>query len=445
MFNRVWQWLCKLTKSSVAAADKTEKAAVFGRKYARKSALNLTAVAANKIANITVSDSDIRVIADSETAAVLRNDMAIAAAKMKLVATRALGVGGVVMRPRIYNGKMMVELFNQERVIVLDSVGDMITKAVFILCDANTGDTDELRVEIHELCGTTYTIKQRVVRNGALVAELPHGGNLPRSGTACTTELTELFKESHDGAGPDDITIDGVDSMLFGWVKCPVDDRGDGVSFYGVPITYGCEMLIAEIEEQLAMLQSEVIDKRAFIGADFRLFRSDGRGRESLMPGANVFKKFDAAGGVDDQPFFEVFSPEMRVASIVESVNFRLGLLEKAMGVNRGVLTDLLVTDGTATAIRRSMHDTFTLVDALRGEIEAGFRQLLYAMGMLRQAADGSKVFGDVSLAFDWSYGLIEDSSETFAQLAEGLKLGAVSAEELRAFLELADGVNIKS
>jgi len=63
----------------------------------------------------------------------------------------------------------------------------------------------------------------------------------------------------------------------------------------------------------------------------------------------------------------------------------------------------------------------------------------------LRQAADGSKVFGDVSLAFDWSYGLIEDSSETFAQLAEGLKLGAVSAEELRAFLELADGVNIKS
>jgi len=428
MFSMIWSWLKKLMGRNLDARSPGEPAAGMAKRYSKMGAVNFTAMAANKIANVAVSDCSISVSGDSERAEFLDGEMQRVVSKLKFIATRTLGVGGVILKPWLYGKSIRVDVLNQERAVVLDRVGDCIKRIAFI-ADAVEHDGNELvRVEIHELDGEIYTIEQRALRNGREV------------GLDCVAAWANL---------PEKQVLEGVDSMLFAWIRCPIDDRGDGNNLYGVPLTYGCEALMDEIQMQLDILQNEVVDKRAFIGADFRLFRSDERGRERLLPGSNIFKKFDAAGGIDDKPFFEVFSPDMRVGQICESVNFKLALLEKAIGVNRGVLTDLVVGDATATAIKRSTYDTFALVDAFRVELADGLKQLLYAMGVLADLCDlaenskpplpaGEPPFqkGAVAeLVFDWSYGLIEDNAETFAQLAQGVALGAVNVEELREWL----------
>jgi len=423
----IWSWVRRLAGRGVGEKASGEAAARMAKRYAKTGAVNLTAMAANKIANVAVSDCSVRVVGDGERADFLDGEMGRVAARLKFIATRTLGVGGVILKPWVHGKTIRVDVLNQDRAIVLDSVGDCIRRIAFIAETVEWDGAELTRVEIHVLDGDIYTIEQRALKNGREV---------PREVVPAWAAL------------PDKQVIEGVDGMLFAWIRCPIDDRGNGNELYGAPLTYGCEALMDEIQTLLDILQNEIVDKRAFIGADFRLFRSDERGREKLMPGSSVFKKFDAAGGIDDKPFFEVFSPDMRVGQIVEAINFKLALLEKAMGVNRGVLTDLIAGEATATAIRRSTYDTFSLVDALRAAIVNGLKELLYAMGVLHHLAVSEEVCvaeDDAVLAVNWSYGLIEDSAETFAQLAKGVSLGAVRVEELREWLLSTEPAMVQS
>ncbi len=416
MFSKLWQWLKRLAGAGGTSEAESVRYEGFGRKYAECAKLNLTAVVANKIANVACSDSDVALVGAGKRALLLAEAVNPVLDKLKIVAARALGVGGVVLKPRVCDGRLEVELLNQDRAVVLERSGSDIRKIAFVAETFDSADGELVRVELHSRDGKGgYVIEQRALKNGREV---------PLTGCAAWAEL------------PARQEMRGVFGHLFGWVKCPVDDRRDGQSLFGVPVTFGCETLMVEILEQLDIFQSEIVDKRTFIGADYRLFKRDDAGRERLLPQANIFKKFDAAGGIDDKPFFEIYSPDMRVGALSDAVNFRLGLLEKAIGVNRGVLTDLAAADATATAIKRSTVDTFSLVDALRGEIERGLNQLLFACNVLADVCR-LPMGGKAELKFDWSYALIEDSAETFAQLAQGVGLGAVGADELRGWLAL--------
>jgi hypothetical protein len=114
-------------------------------------------------------------------------------------------------------------------------------------------------------------------------------------------------------------------------------------------------------------MQKEFASKGAFVGVSDLLF--DGKNK---LPTDGIFKKFKS----DDTNFFEVFSPDIRVQSYISGINYKFGLLEKAIGVNKGVLTDMETVDATATAIRRSTADTFALVDDVRGTLSSSFRQI---------------------------------------------------------------------
>jgi hypothetical protein len=100
------------------------------------------------------------------------------------------------------------------------------------------------------------------------------------------------------------------------------------------------------------------------------------------------------------------------------------------------MLTDLNVSNATATAIKRSTLDTFSTVDAMRRNIEEAMDKLAYASGVIADAFDlcppGA---GEYKVKFDWNYSLLEDSAETWSQMLEGYNAGAVRLEELRMYL----------
>lgn len=396
--------------------DKAEEAleARFQLGYEDASGFNMTAVVANKLASIVCSEAVIGIRAESGAAApeFLDESLARVLRQLKTVCARVFGTGGVVLKPFVQEGQIYTDVLPQSRFYVLEAMGERITKAVFLAESFRAQGRDYLRAEIHTLDGAgNYVIENRALCN---LREVP----LAQVGAWAAIEPV--------------VYITGVEQPLFAFLRCPVDGRGAFGKAYGVPVTYGCEQTMAEISSLYEQMQREFELKKTFIGSDVKLFDDD----DELVK-SGLYKRFSDSGfGIGDKPFWEVFSPEIRQEAYIAAINFKQAQLERAIGVNKGILTDLDTADATATAIRRSTFDTFNLTDAMRREIELACEGLLYAYGLLGEAFGIGTTDGERwQLVFDWSYGLIEEPAETFAQLMAGFEAGIVKAEEIRQFL----------
>ncbi|GHU39529.1 hypothetical protein FACS1894105_14280 [Clostridia bacterium] len=196
-------------------------------------------------------------------------------------------------------------------------------------------------------------------------------------------------------------------------------------------VTYGQEQLIGMVKDLLREIPGEYRNKRAFIGADDILFDET-----RSLPDSGIYRLFRSGGGIDRDAFWEVFSPEIRHTAYFAGIESLLGLLEKSVGLNKGILTDLSVDGATATAIRRSMFDTFTLVSAMRRNVEAALADLLISFGVLADSVMNlPNGRSEYSVSVDWSFALIEDTNETFGQYMSGHSVGAVRPEEIRMYL----------
>lgn len=434
----VQRWLGIAPRTTITEAQENT---AFVADYESADGLNLTAIIANRLSNIVVSDSTISVtggnktetlpdgrtvnaIDQNERSAYLDRAIQRVAAKLKLIVTRAFAIGGVVLKPAITNGELYTDILPQSRMTIIEQTGEVVTAAAFEADTFTRGNCTYTRMEYHKLDNSgNYTIEQKALQNGREIA---------------ITSVPEW------AAHAPTTTIKGINKMLFAFIKCPTDSRKDLNSIYGVPITYGNRKLADEIVDMLDVFHREFINKETFIGADSLVFEKDETGRE-MLPKSGLFKLFRANAGMDDKPFFEVFSPDIRDESMINSINFKLGLLEKAVGVNHGVLTDLEVADATATAIKRSTLDTFNVVETMRDNIETALEQLVYAFNVYADlqneyekqngAINGSIPAGEYAISYDWDYSLIEDSTERFNQLLQSQGAGVVSPAETRAWV----------
>ena len=417
--------------------------------------INITAVIAVKLCNIIGAESKIEVkpcekLGENNRANpridFLNASLQRVVDDLNLIIMRTLGIGGIVLKPYIYNGQIYVDILPQNRFFITEQVGKVIIKAGFIADYIKSDNIEYMRIEYHSLDENInsqgefglpgesltkgqyiYSIENRAVKNGV---EIPLESVPEWAGIAPV------------------MTISGVDRMLFAFVKCPVDNRKTELnahdSIYGVPITYGQDKLIKYIIDILNEIPDEYKNKKTFIGADELLFSDKNK-----LPSSGLYKLFRSGGGVDKQSFWEIFSPEIRQTSYFEGVNHLLGLLEKAIGVNRGLLTDLATRDATARAIEQSSFDTEALADAMHKNIETAFGQLVYAFNVLANAfmlgspsgtkdnlTESDTKFGNAEfiIKYDWM-NLSERSSDRATQLLNGIAVGAVNAYEYRQYV----------
>ena len=108
--------------------------------------------------------------------------------------------------------------------------------------------------------------------------------------------------------------------------------------------------------------------------------------------------------------------------------------LESEIGTSKGILSDVQTANATATEIKRSMYDTFTIVDDMRSNIEKAMDDFFYACNVLANAYNLSPQ-GEYELAFDWSYSLLEDTQQEFSQMMQAESKGIVSKVEIRQWL----------
>ena len=221
-----------------------------------------------------------------------------------------------------------------------------------------------------------------------------------------------------------DMSITGVRKMPFMYIKSPVDNRIEN-NDYGVPITFGCEEQIRKIKHTLDQIEREFDLKETFIGADITMFNG-----ENALPTDGIYKKINS--GEDD--FWEVFDPDYRDEPLFRKLEKECSMLEKQVGISKGILTDVETANATATEIKKMLKDTFDFVDDVRTSLEDGLNDFIYACDVLANYYNLTPP-GDYELVIDWSYDLLEDNSATFSQLIQGVNQGVIKKSELRQFL----------
>ena len=378
--------------------------------YERLERVNFTAVFAETLANKAVSDSTLTVKGidggDSRRAEWIGNGLEKAWKKNKRLVSQALGKGGKLLVPSVQDGKPYVDLIDQSRMVITSMRGDEITGALLM---ADIGSLDNK---------VYYRFADYSLENGMHTIR-----NVATTDTGAEVELSILPQWADV---PEEITISGVDHILFGYFKCPKDSRGDE-QIIGVPVTYGCDETIRDLHTCLDDIRREYRLKKPFVGADDRLF-----GKGDKLPDTGLFRKFKQTG-LKDGEFWQVFDPAIRDSAYATRFQQLCGLLESGVGVSPGILTEPRTGNATATEIKQNNSDTFAFVDAIRANLETAFEQTAYALDVLAEfyGATPAGGMGDWQLVWDWDTSMMESSTETFSQLSELESRGLILPERL--------------
>lgn len=381
-------------------AQENEK---FVAEYENDSDINFTAIFANKLANYTVSDSNIDVIGDNKRAEILSDVIRRLKKKMKKSVSRCLGSGGVLIIPYVNNRKIYFNIISQSRLSINKIVGDDIVDCT-IMAEHIIKDRE------HYFRWTDYTLQN---------------GNLYIKYRATHDDTPIEMGAIPQWANIEDISITNVDRMPFMYVKSPIDSRKE-LETYGVPITFGCDRQIKRIMKDLEQVDREYSLKEAFVGADVTMFKGD-----NALPTNGLYKKINSG----DDNFWEVFDPAFRDTSLYNKLMNDFALLEKQVGTSKGIITEVQTSNATATEIKKMLNETFNIIDDIRANLEDGLNDFLYACDVLANYFNLSSQ-GDYKLNIDWGCDLLEDTTTSYNQLVQGVSNGVIKKAELRQFIK---------
>ena len=413
MLKNIWVWILNnifriQTETKPKEIEDNQK---YATEYESINEINFNAIFSNKLANYTISDSTFNIDGKNDRVDLLNKIGQSMWKRAKKIVGMSFGFGGIILVPYVKGGKLYYNIVPQNRLSIDTTDGELITEAT-ILSDRKEITTSFNLTKVY-LRWTHYK-----VQNGNMTIEQKF-----TDGEGKEIPVPDFWKKV-----PISMTIKDVDRVLFGYIKSPINNRRASDK-YGVPITYGCEDIIAEIRECLKQIKNEYKLKEAFIGVDYTLFKNDKNGRP-ILPDDHLYRTFSST----DDDFWEVFDPAIRDSSYYVRLQELYKRLEHAIGTSAGILSEVQTQNATATEIKRAMYDTFTIVDDMRSNIEKGLEDFFYACDVLANAYNLSKQ-GDYEITYDWSYSLLDDSQETFNHMIQGISQGVVDKAELRNWI----------
>lgn len=410
VINTIWDYVLSLFSRKSVDRTVQHNSAQHKAEYEALERINFTSIFAGSLANKAVSDSTMTVKdasgGDSRRSEWIGKGLGRVWRHNKVMVAQALGKGGKLLVPYVQNGQPYVDIIDQSRMMITAMQGDEITGAMLM---ADIGSLDGkvyYRFADYSLENGVHTIRNR--------ATTDKGGDV---GLDILPQWAGIQEE---------IVINGVEHILFGYLKCPTDSREDK-QIMGVPVTYGGDEVIRDLHSCLADMRREYNLKKSFVGADERMF-----GKDKKLPDNGLFKKFSQTG-LKDGAFWEIFDPAIRDSAYLSRFQQLCGLLESTVGVSPGILTKVERTYVTDDEIKQQNSDTFALVSDIRENIETAFRQTAYALDVLAEFFGTTPAggMGDWQILWDWDLSMLESSTETFTQLSELESRGLILPERL--------------
>ena len=377
------------------------------RQYEQARQINFDAIFAQKLSKKAMTESKITIETDNARSVLLDKTLQEIWGKMKAdLCAYAIGTGGFFIVPYVSRGKIKYDVVSQDRVIINTVEGNTIT-ACTIIADFFARDYKRYtRLTDYTLIDGVCTITNRAVRDGAQIPldSVPQWQGIPEV-----------------------IGITGCKALPLSYFRGAKSRRKAG-DIYGTNICYGCNDTIRDINETLCEIRKEYLNKQSRLGIDERMIITGTDGKSRRVPD-NYIKLH-----TDSNSFFEIFDPAIRDTSYYNRLDKLFALLEVQVGTSRGILTEQTTAYATATEIKQANFDTFTMVDGIRTNMETGVNQLVEVLQVLANYYNLSPA-GEVLYKITWDYQQTESSTETWAQIRDGVAMHAVSPVEARQYI----------
>lgn len=365
--------------------------------------INLTAVFAHRLANMSVMDSSFNMPDENKRVELLKLIMGSVWAKRKKIISLALGCGGCAIIPFIQNKKIYFNYVTQDRININRMDGDKIVSALVVADTTKENDKKYYRVMRYDIIDNNLIISCRTVNDTGNQAKIEQWEDVP------------------------DMAIANVDRVPFGFMKNPTDNR-ECTDKYGVPITYGAGKLIIEILECLEDIRKEYKRKKTRLQVDQRVFARDEKGNPIIKD--DIFM----TGQSEDGNMFNIFDPAIRDSSYYNRLKNLLELLEKSVGTSKGVLTEPLATYENVEAIKAAVRDTWAIVSDIRTNFEYAIKDFLYACDVYANYYNLAPP-GKYTISYAWDYSMVEKTSDTWEQMKDTQSIGGMAKAELRAWV----------
>lgn len=313
-----------------------------------------------------------------------------------------LALGGVALKPYIYGDNMLVDVTGAAgfQPTKFDPSGRCIG-GVFKDKPVKVNGAYYVRLESHELNGTTYTIKNKAYYSDS-------SGSVGADAQLTTIpEWADIEPE---------VTIENVDGPLFAYFKPPIANTADsnsmcGMSIYGDAATVE---LIKQADEQWERLRWE--------------YKSSER--KVLMDGtsstADMFNKrlFEIGPFSPNGDFFQHIEPQIRDDAIYRGFQNTLRRVEFNIGLSYGDISDPQTIEKTATEIRSSKQRKYVLISSIQTALEHTFDALIYAMDVYASLYNLAPA-GGYEAVYDWGDSILDDQETKDKEFARDMQLMA--------------------
>ena len=320
-----------------------------------------------------------------------------------------LAIGGVALKPYIYGDKLLVDITGAAgfQPTKFDPSGRCIG-GVFKDKPVKVNGTYYVRLESHELNGTTYTIKNKAYYSDS-------SGSVGADAQLTTIpEWADIEPE---------VTIENAEGPLFAYFKPPIANTADsnsmcGMSIYGDAATVE---LIKQADEQWERLRWE--------------YKSSER--KVLMDGtsstADMFNKrlFEVGPFSPNGDFFQHIEPQIRDDAIYRGFQNTLRRVEFNIGLSYGDISDPQTIEKTATEIRSGKQRKYVLISNIQTALEHTFDALIYAMDVYASLYSLAPA-GDYEAVYDWGDSILDDQETKDKEFARDMQL--VSADIMNAW-----------
>ncbi len=380
--------------------------------------MNMPALIAAELARLITIEMT-STVSGSARADYLNEQYQMAIDSLRQQVEYACAKGGMVFKPYVDNGRIMVDFIQADSFfpVSFDGSGRM-TGAIFV-DQLVKGRKTFTRLESHVITPGGYKIK-----NTAYMSS--NKGNL---GGQVSLDSVDEWADLQP-----EVIVQNVDRPLFAYFKMPFANTIDSRSPLGVSVYSRAVDLIKEADKQYSRLLWEFEGSELAIDADYVALAKDAAGGFSLPKlKQRLFRGLNISGGTNGSDFYQIFSPAIRDASLLNGLNALLIRIEDACGLARGTFSDPQGEAKTATELKILKQRSYATVADSQKSLQAALDDLLYAMDIWATLYKLAPA-GAYETAYEWDDSIVTDRDREYAEKLGMVTAGIIEKWEFRAW-----------
>lgn len=279
------------------------------------------------------------------------------------------------------------------------------------------GKTIYTRLERHVVDGDNVKITQRAFKSTSKDAI---GVEVPLSEVAFWEQLEP------------EATVQNTGGQMFGWFKVAAANSIDVDSPMGASCFCKARDTIKQADMQYSRLLWEYEGSELAIDVDPTVLRpkkTEGGGLEMPKLNKRLFRAVDADKG--DRDLYNVFSPAIRDAALINGLNQLLMRIEDQCGLARGTVSDANTEARTATELRIIKQRSYATVADNQKALESCLKDVIRAMDVYATVYKLAPE-GEYEVSFEWDDSIITDTEQQMNERMMLLNAGLISKAEFR-------------